>query len=99
MTKLEIAELIILGVIVVVLSIYYIIKAIKNGWIQKITQTMNEAIKFAEENIKDGKAKKEYVMKCVEEKCEELGIPYALIEKLVSKIINKVISNYNIITK
>ena len=46
MTKLELIELIILIVVAVGLGIYYLIKAIKNGWIQKITTTMNEAIKY-----------------------------------------------------
>lgn len=99
MTKLELIELIILVVIAVGIAIYYLIKAIKNGWITKITQTLNEAIKYAEKHITGGEAKKEYVLIKVKEKCEELGIPYTLIEKLVNKIIDKVISNYNIIKK
>lgn len=99
MTKLELIELIILIVVAVGLGIYYLIKAIKNGWIQKITTTMNEAIKYAEKHIEGGTAKKEYVLRKVKEKCEELGIPYSLIENLVKRIIDKVIANYNVIKK
>lgn len=99
MTKLEIIELIALGLIVLGLTIYYLIKAIKNGWVEKITLTINEAIKYAEKNIEGGKVKKEYVMQKVEEKCEELGIPYTMIKNLVGKLIDKIISNYNIIKK
>lgn len=99
MTKLELIELIALLIVAVVLAIYYLIKAIKNGWITKITATLNEAIKYAEKNIKDGKEKKDYVICRVKEKCEELGIPYTLIEKLVSKLIDKIIANYNVIKK
>lgn len=99
MTKLELIELIILIVVAFGLGIYYLIKAIKNGWIQKITATMNEAIKYAEKHIEGGTAKKEYVLQKVKEKCEGLGIPYTLIEKLVKRIIDKVIANYNVIKK
>lgn len=99
MTKLELIELIILIVVAVGLGIYYLIKAIKNGWIQKITTTMNEAIKYAEKHIEGGEAKKEYVLRKVKEKCEELGIPYSLIENLVKRIIDKVVANYNVIKK
>lgn len=99
MTKLELIELIVIGIIALVLIIYYSILAIKNGWVKKITSTLNEAIKYAEINIEGGDAKKKYVMEKVEEKCEELDIPYVLIRKLLSKLINKIIANYNIIKK
>lgn len=99
MTKLELIELIVIAIIVVVLAIYYSILAIKNGWTKKLIDTVNEAIKYAETNIEGGSAKKAYVMKQVEDKCYELGIPYALIKKLIDKIIDKIIANYNVITK
>lgn len=99
MTKLELIELIVIGIIALVLIIYYSILAIKNGWVKKISSTLNEAIKYAENSIEGGDAKKKYVMEKVEEKCEELGIPYVLIQKLLNKLINKIIENYNIIKK
>lgn len=99
MSNRDLIELIVYGVIALVIVVYFIIKSIKNGWIQKITMTMNDAIKYAEKNIEGGTAKKEYVLRKVEAKCEELGIPFSLIYKLVNKIIDKVISNYNIIKK
>lgn len=99
MTRLEILELIVLAIIALAVALYYIVKAIRNGWIDKITLTINDAIKYAEENIQGGRAKKDYVLDKVEDKCRELGIPYTLVYKLVSKIIDKVIANYNVIKK
>lgn len=99
MTKLELAELIALAIVVVVLAIYYSIVAIKNGWVKKITQTLNESIKYAELNISGGEEKQEYVLNQVEKKCDELGIPFTFIKKLVIKLIKKIISNYNVIKK
>lgn len=99
MTKLEILELVILGIIALSIVLYYVIKAIRNGWIEKITLTINEAIKYAENNITGSTNKKLYVLEKVQEKCIELGIPYDLIYKLVNKIIDKIIANYNVIKK
>ena len=97
MSKLELIYTIAIAVVVLFLVIYYIIMAIKNGWIKKITDTLNEAIRYAEANIKGGAEKKKYVLKQVEDKCVELGIPYGLIKNLINQIITKVIANYNII--
>ena len=97
MSKLELIYTIALAVVVLVLVVYYLIMAIKNGWINKITATLNEAIKYAEDNITGSSKKKEYVMSKVEEKCVELGIPYYLIKNLVSKLINRIIKDHNVI--
>lgn len=97
MSKLELIYTIAIGAVVLFLVIYYIIMAIKNDWIKKITDTLNEAIRYAEANIKGGVEKKKYVLKQVEDKCVELGIPYGLIKNLINQIITKVIANYNII--
>ncbi len=97
MSRIELIYTIALCVVALAVFIYYAILAIKNGWIKKITQTLNDAIRYAEKNIQGKNEKKEYVMKKVEEKCTELGIPYAFIYKLVSKIIDKIIANHNII--
>lgn len=99
MTTKEIIELIVIALIVVVNVVYYSILAIKNGWVKKILATMNEAIKYAELNISGGEKKLEYVLTKVEEKCEELGIPFVFIRKLVKKLINKTIEGYNVIKK
>ena len=61
--------------------------------------TEEEAIKYAELNISGGEKKKEYVLCKVEEKCEELGIPYTFIKKLVKKLVDRVVANYNVIKK
>lgn len=97
MSKLELIYTIAIAIIALVLVIYYIILAIKNGWIKKITATLNEAIKYAEFNIQGPAEKKKYVLDKVEEKCTELGIPYALISNLINKIIEKIVANHNII--
>lgn len=99
MTTLEIIELCILGGIALILIIFYSIKAIKNKWISQIIDTIEKAIKEAEESGKSGDEKKAYVMLQVEKKCEELGIPFRLIYTLVSTIIDKIIKDYNVIAK
>lgn len=99
MSKLELIELIALAIIVTVLVIYWLIQAIKNHWIKELTKTVNDAIKYAEEHWSSGPYKKNYVMKQVETKCNELGIPYFLIYKLINKLVDKIVSNYNIIKK
>ncbi len=97
MSKLELIYTIALAIFVVVLLIYYIIMAIKNGWIKKLTETLNVSMKYAEDNITGSAEKKKYVMEQIESKCIELGIPYTLISKLISSLIEKIIANHNII--
>lgn len=99
MSTLELIELIVLGVVLVGLSVFYLVKAIKNGWLKKIMKTINDAIKEAEVSGKSGAEKKAYVMEQVEKVCDELGIPYKIIEKLASKLIDTIISHYNVIAK
>lgn len=99
MTTKELIELIALALFVIIQVVYYSILAIKNHWVKKILETMNEAIKYAEMNIDGGEKKFNYVLTKVEEKCEELGIPFVLIRKLVKKLINKTIEGYNVIKK
>lgn len=99
MTKLELIELVALAIVVIGLTLYYLVLAIKNGWIKKVAKTMNEAIKYAELNISGGQEKQDYVLKETEKKCEELGIPFTFIRKLAIKVIKKIISDYNVIKK
>lgn len=99
MTKLELIELVALAIVVIGLTLYYLVLAIKNGWIKKVAKTMNEAIKYAELNIYGGQEKQDYVLKEIEKKCEELGIPFTFIRKLAVKVIKKIISDYNVIKK
>lgn len=99
MTTKELIELIALALFVIIQVVYYSILAIKNHWVKKILETMNEAIKYAEMNIDGGEKKFNYVLTKVEEKCEELGIPFVFIRKLVKKLINKTIEGYNVIKK
>ena len=102
MNTTEIIELVVMSIIVLALVVYYSIKAVKNGWIKKLTNTIEKAIKKAEKLYPDpgsGKQKLEYVMNCVKDKCVELGIPYSLLKSLIEKIINKIIANYNVISK
>lgn len=99
MTKLELIELVALTIVVIGLTLYYLVLAIKNGWIKKVAKTMNEAIKYAELNISGGQEKQDYVLKEIEKKCEELGVPFTFIRKLAVKVIKKIISDYNVIKK
>lgn len=99
MTKLELVEAIVLGVVALVLIVFYVVKAVKNGWIQKILTTINNAIKEAEKSGKTGPEKKAYVMEQAERMCYELGIPYKIIEKIIEKLIDKIVENYNVIAK
>lgn len=99
MTNLEIIELVALALIVLTLVGYYSIKAIKNGWLDKLYKTITEAIKTAETTGATGKAKKDFVLKQVETTCEELGIPYVFVSSLVSKLVDTIIKHYNVLTK
>lgn len=99
MTTLEIVELCVLGACILALAVFYTIKAIKNGWVKSILGTINQAIKDAEASGKTGPEKKAYVLEQVEKVCDELKIPYKIIEKLVSKLIDTVVSHYNVIAK
>lgn len=97
MTTKEIIEISVLAVLVLGFGIYYLVKAIKNHWIEKLTATINEAISKAEKEYPNGNGdkKKEIVLEAVKAKCEELGIPYSLLYKLISTLIDKIIANYN----
>lgn len=97
MSTVELIKTIALAVIAVIIVIYFVVMAIKNGWIKKITETMNTAIRYAEDNISGPINKRDYVLKQVEDKCVELGIPYFLIKSIVMKLINTIISHHNII--
>lgn len=102
MTKLELIELIVLGIILIAAVIYYVPKAFKEHWFQKITDTAKEGIKEAEEKFPGeghGSEKKNYVLEKVQLKCDELKIPYNLIWKLISKFVDNVIDNYNVLKK
>lgn len=95
----EITEICVLAVIILGLGIYYLVKAIKNKWIEKLTETINNAIAKAEKEYPEGNGakKKEIVLEAVKAKCEELGIPYSLLYKLISTLIDKIIANYNVV--
>ena len=102
MSILEIVELCVLAAIILALIIYYSIKAIKNNWLEKLTEAIEAAIKEAEETYTEegsGEQKKAFVLQKVQLTCEELGIPYSLLKSLISKFIDKIIANYNVIAK
>lgn len=101
MTKLEIIEMIILAIVIIAMSIYYIIKAIKENWMGQLRDVCKKAIKEAEEKYPEGLGpeKKQYVIAEVKKKCDELGIPYDWIWKLISRFIDNIIEGYNTIVK
>lgn len=80
---------------------YILFKAIKNKWIGKLLDTLKTAMKDAEIKYPSGHGdeKKKYVLAQIEAKCKELGIPVKMIFTAISKLINTIIENYNIITK
>lgn len=95
----EIVELCVIAALILGLSSYYLIKAIKNNWLGQLTETINDAIAEAEKQYPEGNGdkKKEIVLNAVKSKCKELGIPYDLLYKLISKFIDKVIQDYNVV--
>ena len=102
MSTLEIIELSIIGVAVLAILIYCIVMGVKNKWFTKLFETLKVAIKEAEEKFPEagsGDKKKAYVLSKIEEKCKELNIPYSLLKKLIIVAIDKVIEDYNIISK
>ena len=99
MTTLEIIQLIAIIVAAVVLGVFYAIKAIKNKWLSKIYNAIKDGIVDAEKSNLKGEAKKEYVLKYVQLVCDEEGIPFKAIKKLVDKAIEKLIEGYNTIAK
>ena len=99
MSELEIIQLCIISAIVLFLVIFYAIKAIKNKWVGKLVSSVKEACKVAEASGKTGSEKKEMVLKAVETKCGELGIPFKLIHTLICKLIEQIINGYNAIVK
>lgn len=99
MTKLETIELIIIIAVAVAFIVWLALKAIKNKWVSSIVDTVNSAMKEAENSKQSGEEKKKYVLMKVEEKCTDLKIPYTLIFKLVSKLIDAIVKHYNILSK
>lgn len=99
MTTLEIIQLIAIIVAAVVLGVFYAIKAIKNKWLSKVYNAIKDGIVEAEKTSLTGKAKKEYVLKHVQLICDNEGIPFNVIKKLVDKSIEKLVEGYNTIAK
>lgn len=95
MTTLEIIELIAIIVVGVGLGIIYLIKAIKNKWVDKIKKAIKEGIRDAEKSGLKNKAKLDYVLKYVRLICDEEGIPFEAIKKLVTKLINTFVEGHN----
>lgn len=94
--------LILACVLLIAIVAYVVVLAVKNKWISEIFETVSLSIKEAEEKFPEpgsGKLKQEYVLIAVQKKCEELKIPYKILELIVKKLINTIISNYNIISK
>ena len=102
MTTLEIIQLCVIGIAVFAILIYCLVVGIKNKWFKQLLETMNTAINEAETKFPEqgsGEQKKAYVLEKVKAKCDELCIPYALLKKLIDLAIDKVIEDYNIISK
>lgn len=101
MSTLEIIQLICLAVITLGILVLFITKGIKNKWLDKLMDCIKVSIKEAEEKWPSGHGsdKMNYVLEKVKLECDELGIPYLFIYKLVKTLINKIVDGYNIIIK
>ena len=102
MSVLEIIQFCVIGIAILAILIYIIVMGIKNKWFSKLWDTTKVSIKEAEEKFPEsgsGDKKKAYVLEKVKVKCDELGIPYELLKKLINVAIDKVIEDYNIISK
>lgn len=83
MSKLELIELCVLGVCVLALFVFYLIKAIKNKWVSNILNTINKAIKEAETSGKTGLEKKAYVVEQAVANRRDLRVAQTLWQHLV----------------
>lgn len=99
MTKLEMIELIAIITVGVGIGIYYLIKAIRGNWVKALKGTIEDSIAEAERTNRKGEDKKNLVLGRIQAKCQELGIPYDMIKKLVGKLIDQIVANYNVIEK
>ena len=101
MTTLEVIQLVLLIVAALAFIGYVVYQVIKNKWLGQLIDTVKEAVKKAEETypIGHGEEKLKMVLEAVKAKCEELGLPYGIIVKLITKIINTIIEHYNVIVK
>ena len=99
MTTLEIIELTILIVSFITIFGVYLYKAIKNKWLGQLMDTLETAMKIAEEKYPDGHGdeKREYVLSEIKNKCEELSIPYGVMSTLLTKIIAEIVTHWNIL--
>lgn len=101
MSALEIVDIVVMAVIVVAVIVWVIIKGIKNKWFSKLYDTLKVAISEAEKAWPTGHGadKKAYVMERIKEECDKLGIPYALIESFIKKMIDTIIEHCNVMKK
>ena len=101
MDTLSIILLVCLCVIAVALATYIAVMIVKNHWVGEIMDTIKEAVHKAEELYPEGhgEEKLKIVLDAVEAKCKDLKIPYNLLVKVITKIIQTIVSNYNIIKK
>ena len=99
MTTLEIIEFVVICVAFVTLFGIYFYKAIKNKWLGELMNTVEQAMREAEEKWPEGHGdeKREYVLKALEEKCEELHIPYTIMTSLLTKVIAEIVKHWNIL--
>lgn len=90
-----------LCIILLAFIIFFLVKAIKNKWVSKLYETLKTSMKEAEEKYPSGHGdeKKQYVLDALEKKAEELCIPWRMIFRTISNLINTIVSNYNMLAK
>ena len=97
MTTKELIILILLCVAVLFILLVGIYLLIKNKAVKTMYDTIANAMKDAQNLYADNKQKKEYVLKVIDEKCDELnmGWLYKLFMPVFNKLIDKIKKNFN----
>lgn len=97
----NIIELVVIGVMILALVVYSIVKIVKTKCIGKIWEATKKACYEAEQQFGAGEGckKKAYVLTKISELCEELGIPFEFIRSLLNTLIDKLIEGHNALSK
>lgn len=89
--SLELGLVIALAVMLVGLLGACVILALKNKWVKQLYETACQANKEATEQGMSGVVKKAYILQKVEDKANELHIPYKLIGGTIKALVQAII--------
>jgi RsiW-degrading membrane proteinase PrsW (M82 family) len=98
MTTLQICIASIIGIAILTILV---ILLFKHEWLKALIGFIKDAVADAESKmpVGNGETKKALAMSVIEEVCKRLHIPYFLVKKPVSKLIDKIVDYYNSIAK